>query len=223
MAEDQVLQLVKGQNRPYNGVADMLATKGVKKVAAERALEALVAQNKLVRKEFGKQKLYIPSQEGLAALTPQEAAAKQARLAELQAACRAEEEAVAALRKEVAAARSVLTAEQMREQIGQLGAQSKQQGEKLARLRGAGARLVSAAEVQKAERTLGELHDAWARHRRQFRAVWDCVSEGLEGKEEALFEEMGVESDRAVGADFEGCRALAQPLKKARVVLAPRQ
>lgn len=30
------------------GVADMLATKGVKKVAAERALEALVAQNKLV-------------------------------------------------------------------------------------------------------------------------------------------------------------------------------
>lgn len=41
--------------------------------------------------------------------------------------------------------------------------------------------------------------------------------------QEALFEEMGVESDRAVGADFEGCRALAQPLKKARVVLAPRQ
>lgn len=25
--------------------------------------------------------------------------------------------------------------------------------------------------------------DAWARHRRQFRAVWDAVSEGLEGKE----------------------------------------
>lgn len=28
--------------------------------------------------------------------------------------------------------------------------------------------------------------DAWARHRRQFRAVWDAVSDGLEGKEVRL-------------------------------------
>lgn len=25
--------------------------------------------------------------------------------------------------------------------------------------------------------------EAWARHRRQFRAVWDCVAEGMEGRE----------------------------------------
>lgn len=28
--------------------------------------------------------------------------------------------------------------------------------------------------------------EAWARHRRQFRAVWDAVSDGLEGKEVGL-------------------------------------
>lgn len=32
---------------------------------------------------------------------------------------------------------------------------------------------------------------------------------------------MGVETDKAVGADFEGAKALAQPLKKARTALAP--
>jgi hypothetical protein len=34
---------------------------------------------------------------------------------------------------------------------------------------------------------------------------------------------MGVDSDAMAGADFEGARALAQPLKKARAVLAPRR
>lgn len=37
-----------------------------------------------VRKEFGKTKIYIPSQEGLAAATPEEAAAAAERLKQLQ-------------------------------------------------------------------------------------------------------------------------------------------
>jgi hypothetical protein len=32
---------------------------------------------------------------------------------------------------------------------------------------------------------------------------------------------MGVESDKAAGADFDGARALVQPLKKPRTALAP--
>lgn len=103
-------------------VTDMLATKGVKKGPAEKALEALSSQGKLVsarcehtpcsaalppgpcplpqvRKEYGKQKIYFPSQEGLAALSPEESAAKQQSLKELQQAVRAAEEAVAAMRR----------------------------------------------------------------------------------------------------------------------------
>ncbi|KAL4860195.1 Homologous-pairing protein 2 [Chlorella vulgaris] len=223
MAEALVLQLVKGQNRPYHvqGVADMLATKGVKKAGAERALEALVANGSLVRKDFGKQKMYFPDQKGLAALSPEECAAKQAALQQSQAACREQEEAVTALRREAAAAGSVLSLEEMRRQVAELTKQKEQQAGKLAALRGGGARLVSAADVQAAEKAYQAMFDGWARCRRQFRSVWDCVSDGIEGKEEAVFEEMGVETDKAVGADFEGAKALAQPLKKARTALAP--
>jgi hypothetical protein len=52
-----------------------------------------------VRKEFGKQKIYYSSQEGLATLSPEESAARQQRLREAQEAAKAEEEAVAALRR----------------------------------------------------------------------------------------------------------------------------
>lgn len=217
MAEGLVLDLVRGQNRPYSvqGVADMLATKGVKKAQAEKALEALTEQGKLNRKEFGKTKLYIPSQEGLAALSPEETAAKAERIKQLQEECKREDDAVAALRRELASASSALTLQEIQQQIEQLTQQSQQQAQKLAQLQG-GARLVSAADVAKVEKVYQTLFEAWARYRRQFRSVWDAVSEGLDGKEEALLEEIGVDSDKSVGADFEGCKAMMQPMKKVK-------
>jgi hypothetical protein len=52
-----------------------------------------------VRKDFGKQKMYFPDQKGLAALSTEECAAKQAALQQSQAACREQEDAVTALRR----------------------------------------------------------------------------------------------------------------------------
>ena len=52
-----------------------------------------------MKKEFGKTKIFWPSQQDAAVLSPEEMAAAQADVKELQAKLRAEEEAVAALRK----------------------------------------------------------------------------------------------------------------------------
>lgn len=43
----------------------MLASQGFKKAQVEKALTALAEAGKISCKEFGKQKLFIPSQEGL--------------------------------------------------------------------------------------------------------------------------------------------------------------
>jgi 26S proteasome regulatory subunit, ATPase 3, interacting protein len=48
----------------------MLASQGVKKSQAEKALDALADKGSIIRKEFGKTKIYFPSQEGLAELEP---------------------------------------------------------------------------------------------------------------------------------------------------------
>ena len=55
--------------------------------------------NAQARKEFGKTKLYIPSQEGLAALDPAEAAQRHEDIKRLQAECQGADGEVAALRK----------------------------------------------------------------------------------------------------------------------------
>jgi hypothetical protein len=71
-AEALCLALLTESNKPYNvqGVADMLATRGVKKPQADRALASLAESGKIVCKEFGKTKIYWPSQNGLEQLEP---------------------------------------------------------------------------------------------------------------------------------------------------------
>jgi 26S proteasome regulatory subunit, ATPase 3, interacting protein len=49
MTDALVLNLIVSKNRPFNSqlVADLLATKGVKKTAAQRSLDTLAAAGKL--------------------------------------------------------------------------------------------------------------------------------------------------------------------------------
>lgn len=49
----------------------MLASKGAKKTQVDKALVALAEQGKIMCKEFGKTKIFFPSQEGLAQLEPE--------------------------------------------------------------------------------------------------------------------------------------------------------
>lgn len=49
----------------------MLASQGVKKTQADKALAALAEAGKIVCKEFGKTKVYYASQEGLPQLEPE--------------------------------------------------------------------------------------------------------------------------------------------------------
>jgi hypothetical protein len=53
------------------GVSDMLASQGVKKAQADRALASLAEEGKILVKEFGKTKIYFPSQNGMPVLAPE--------------------------------------------------------------------------------------------------------------------------------------------------------
>jgi hypothetical protein len=101
MAEELILRLFLETNRPRNvqGVSDMLATQGVKKAQAEKVLASLAAAGKIVCKEFGKTKLYLPCQDGLEELLPEEKDKKLAEIQRLQADCKAQEGVTAGLRR----------------------------------------------------------------------------------------------------------------------------
>jgi len=49
----------------------MLASQGAKKSQVDKALAGLAEQGKIIGKEFGKTKIYYPSQEGLEEMKPE--------------------------------------------------------------------------------------------------------------------------------------------------------
>lgn len=52
------------------------------------------------------------------------------------------------------------------------------------------------------EKQLAGHLEFWRKRRSMFKAVWGAISEGLDGKQSELFEEIGIETDEAVGADM---------------------
>lgn len=248
----------------------MLASQGVRKPAADRALAALAAEGKLVLKEFGKTKIYFPPQGALPTLDPevrlwraarsrrgreagrarrrrrqpplrprllllacsssspsllstpppplpQAKAAKMAEIADLAARAKAADEAAAAAKRALAAASATLTAEQLATRIAANRAEAARLDARLAAARGAGGAPPPApAAVAAAEAAFAKLLAEWARRRRIFTSAWDAMSENLDAKAADLFEEIGVETDEAVGEALATYRALLPSAKKAR-------
>lgn len=77
----------------------MLASKGVKKGQAEKALTVLADKGKIKVKEFGKTKIFFLSQEHLPELDPEEKVAKLAEIKDLTEEVRQVEDTVSQLRK----------------------------------------------------------------------------------------------------------------------------
>lgn len=105
--------------------------------------------------------------------------------------------------------------EQLQARVESLQAESTALEAKLAALR-SGAPLMSAADVAAVETTFTRLMDAWGRRRRMFLNIWDGVSENMDGNRSALFEEIGVETDEAVGEVLGTYQKLLPQNKRAR-------
>ncbi|KIZ06400.1 hypothetical protein MNEG_1546 [Monoraphidium neglectum] len=219
MADAEVLALVRQHNKPFNavGVGDYLAVKGIKKTAVQKALDSLAAAGKLTAKEFGKTKIYLPPQDGLEVLSKEELDAKKAELKALQAELAEEQKGLRETEEELRGWETSLTAEQLRKQVEELKAKAAAQATKLEGL-SSGATLVTADERAAVEKAFVAAMDAWRKRRGIFRGIWDTISEGLEGKQADLFEEIGVDTDEAAGVSFgEISQLLPNPNKRRKV------
>ena len=76
---------------------------------------------------------------------------------------------------------------------------------------------ISAADVTAVESRLKAKLDVWATRRRIFNNIWSDISENIDGKQSAIFEDIGIESDESVGEILGNYKKLLTANKKARV------
>ncbi|KAK2079777.1 hypothetical protein QBZ16_002172 [Prototheca wickerhamii] len=201
MAEAKCLALLRDSNKPYNvqGASDMLASQGFKKTQVDKALASLADSGKIKCKEFGKTKIYFALQEGLPELDPKQKEQMLAEITQLQAQCKEHEAKVATQRKELALLKSALTVQELQDRIAERQRESEEVRAKLARARESEEAEVSAEDLEAAEKAFSKGVQTWERLRKMFRNIWDTVRENVDANQADLFEEMGVDTDEAVG------------------------
>eukprot|EP00898_Chlorokybus_atmophyticus_P001348 jgi/Chlat1/2213/Chrsp17S02774 len=195
--EGRVLAFVNEQNRPLNAqyVADHLQTQGVKKTAAQKALDALAEGQEITAKDFGKQRLYIARQDRFEIPSEQELAAMESRLKALTSDVESEKAIVGVMENEVKSLHSALTDEQLITRTAEL------QKQKLAKLR-SGAVLVSPEERAKVLAAYLKTVNEWKKRKRMFKDFFNTITEAIDKKTADLMEEMGVETDEDAGVDI---------------------
>jgi len=116
---------------------------------------------------------------------------------------------------DLSACNASLTLEQLQETFLELQKTADELDEKLALARN-GARQVSARDVQVVETRFGKLLNLWTQRRRMFLNIWDAVSENIDGKQSDIFEDIGVDTDEAVGEVLSKYNRLLSKSKKAK-------
>ncbi|KAG2490050.1 hypothetical protein HYH03_011515 [Edaphochlamys debaryana] len=216
-AEAEIERIIVDQNKPFGlqQLVDLGQTKGLKKAQVSKAVDALVLAGKIVAKEFGKTKIFLPPQGGLSVLSKEDTDSLKAKTKELHEQYQQEAVAVKRLEAELAQLRNALSQEEIDRQTAELTKKLAHDEAKLEQLQ-AGAVLITPEERAEVEKRLRMCLDAWRKRRGMFKNIWSAISEGLDGKQKDLYDEIGIDTDEAAGVDFGEVERLLPAVKRGR-------
>lgn len=221
MAET-VLEYVNAQNRPFNAqnIADALGRHGIKKGMAQKYLDSLASDGKILVKEAGKQKVYFAIQDA-EVMTPEEQK-------EAEATIKARTEELARVKGELErkhaklrAMAQMLTVKQMKAKTAQLTNDNAALETKLGPLRAAGTAEVSASQMAKTEKEFVELVEMWSTRKRRFNDAFEIILESGGMTKKKLGDDLGIEwEDEAASEKLKGFKTLVDQIKRKRAIEA---
>lgn len=198
------------QNRPLNvqNVADALQKYGIKKAAAQKALDQLAESGEILAKEYGKQKIYLARQDQFQIPNSQELQELNANNEKLRKDLQSEKAALSGLEADLRILESNLTLEQIREKEQKLNLDIEKAEAKLDNLK-QGIVLVNADEREKVQEAFVAKLSEWRKRKKMFKELWDLITESLPKDLKEFKEELGVEYDEDVQVNLQDYSNLA--------------
>ena len=199
-----VYQLLRERNAPLNVqlLVDNLQTQKIKKSQVEKALEKLVADGKVTKKEFGKSKLFFLAQAKLEKASPEELSAFKCVESELKSKINNEKQQVVAIKKELSQLKTQLTDAQIEERIKVLEKNIAEKQKKCASFNSKSG-TVSKASFTETKLQLQQNLVLWKKYKKMFTGIWDTVLDSMESvKESKLRDDACIETDESVGIKF---------------------
>jgi 26S proteasome regulatory subunit (ATPase 3-interacting protein) len=185
----------------HQSLVDLLAPHGIKKPAIQKALDSLESSGSVIGKAFGNTKIYIPAQSNLSVFSKEEMDAKKMRIAQAKEKLQSEQRRLKEMEIELAKWKQTKTEEDLCQHVVDSRLKLESMETRLKSLK-TGSILVPKEKRDGAVKSLSKALDAWRRRRSMFRSIWSEIGEGIETPDVEVFEEAGVESDQAVGADL---------------------
>lgn len=195
MPKDAIYKYIKKQNRPFS-VNDIVSNlhNEYGKAAVQKALDQLVADQKVFEKVYGKQKIYCVVQdskytEELMRIDKElqvNANEVESKYQELEKEVRAQEAMLAALQNSMTVEEARAEKERVQQSVRELT-------DKLEELMGQSVSDDLSETKRKAEQALQTYSKAYSNRKRLLTNIIDCILESYSGTKASLYEEIGIE------------------------------
>jgi vacuolar-type H+-ATPase subunit I/STV1 len=196
-------------------IVDALQKSGVKKTGAERALASLVAKGIVSKKEYGKMSIFILAQDKLELPDQDETDLVDGEIKDLTCKIKTLDENISSYRDQVGRLQSVRTLDEAREELKRLEEEIAKKEVKLSKL-GDGSNLIGEDEKLILEVAYFNVLSAWKKRKNMVRHVADVIGESSGMKANALYAEIGIETDEEVDVHMSTFPDIPNPSKPAR-------
>ncbi|KAG0008711.1 hypothetical protein BGZ81_003913 [Podila clonocystis] len=191
--EKLVLDYLIKQNRPYS-ITDIVSNlhNEISKTDCQKIINNLVVKDLITSKIYGKQAIYVARQDTIDTASPEQLAAVDREIAELQNKIGDRKTRNKQLSSELNLLSSAMTTEQIIERLKMLAAKNEKASQNLDLLR-SGSKLVTPEAKQKVVKELEYHRKLWRDRRRVFKEMFQQVTDNMPGKPKDLLEELDIE------------------------------
>lgn len=194
-------------------IVDALQKFNVKKTAVERSLASLVEKASVTKKEYGKAKIFIASQQSIKLPDPDEVKSLDEKIATLTTQSEELTQNLNGHRCRISDLASQLTLTQAKEQVAKLE-QDLQRKEKKLKSLGDGSALMSKEDKQKLELSYYKVRTTWKKYKRMVTDITEQISEGMGTKPKDLYEQIGIETDEEMKMQLADFPEITNPAKR---------
>ena len=201
--ESSILAVLSSKNRPFSAITLCDELHGeYSQSAVKKAAEQLAETGAISAKISGKTKLFFPNQANLVVATPMELASLDRRLEQLSEACSRLKERAEVLRSQRDALlrkKTICELRKFREEVEKKAVQEEQRKSLLIEQ----AKGITPEDAQNYTRNFAMRCEQWRRRKNMCKEIIDQISEGCNKKPSELIDELGLETDEALGLKLE--------------------
>ncbi|OZJ06871.1 hypothetical protein BZG36_00027 [Bifiguratus adelaidae] len=193
--EQTVLQYLKRTNRPYSTTDIFNNLHGaIGKTAVQKALNNLVEQQEISTKAYGKQSIYVVTQDQAEAASPEELEKLDQVIEGLKTEVTGLKDASRQLQSSLAGLKNSLTTKEIQERLAKLREANAGYEARLDTLR-SGTRQVSIDDMRKINADYDYVCKMWRARRKLFKEMFDTITENMPQDPKQFRADIGIEED----------------------------